>query len=129
VIESLSWKVLRVILDTLPLEITFIDENDLVRYFSRSGRGIFPRDDSIIGMKVQDCHPPRSRLAVNRLLDSFKKNRSSFAEFWKNKDGRKIYIRYAAIRDDDGKYLGCLETVQDITDIQKLQGEGESRLD
>jgi hypothetical protein len=123
VIENLSWNVLRAILNTLPLEITFVDENDLVRYFNRHGRGIFPRDDSIIGMKVQDCHPPKYRPSVNRLLNSFKNNRSSFAESWINKDGRKIYIRYAAVRDDDGKYLGCLETVQDITDIQKLQGE------
>lgn len=126
-IENLSWSVLKAILNTLPLEITFVDEDDSVRYFNGSGRGIFARDPSLIGMKVQDCHPASSRPAVNRLLDSFKNDRASFAESWMNKDGRKIYIRYAAVRSEDGRYLGCVETVQDITDIQKLQGE--KRLD
>ncbi len=126
-IENLSWSVLRAILNTLPLEITFADKDDSVRYFSGSGRGIFDRDRSLIGRKVQDCHPASSRPALNRLLDGLKNDRTSFAESFVTKDGKKIYIRYAAVRGEDGRYLGCVETVQDITDIQKLQGE--KRLD
>jgi len=116
-------EVLAAVLDALPVEISFVDENDTVRYFNKNGDRIFPRPPAVIGRKVQDCHPKKSLHKVNQILDDFKNNKRSSAEFWINLKGRKIYIRYFAVRDKNGKYLGCLEVSQDITDIQKIKGE------
>lgn len=120
---DLSKEVLDALLETLPAEITFVDENDTVRYFNKNGDRIFPRPPSVIGMKVQDCHPKKSLHLVNQLLDDFKNNRKDVAEFWIDLHDRKVYIRYFAVRDKSGKYLGCLEVTQDITDIKKIEGE------
>ena len=116
-------EVLDAVLNALPVEISFVDENDTVRYFNKNGDRIFPRPPSIIGRKVQDCHPKKSLHKVNQILDDFKNNKRSSAEFWIDLKNRKIYIRYFAVRGKDGKYLGCLEVSQDITDIQKIKGE------
>ena len=120
---ELSKEVLDAVLNTLPVEISFVDENDTVRYFNKNGDRIFPRPPSVIGKKVQNCHPPKSLHKVNQILDDFKNNKKSSAEFWIDLKGRKVYIRYFAVRDKSGKYLGCLEVSQDITDIQKITGE------
>jgi len=116
-------EILAAVLDTLPVEISFVDENDTVRYFNKDGDRIFPRPPAIIGRKVQDCHPKKSLHKVNQILDDFKNNKRSSVEFWIDLKGRKIYIRYFAVRDKSGKYLGCIEVTQDITDIQKIKGE------
>jgi hypothetical protein len=116
-------EVLDAVLNALPVEISFVDENDTVRYFNKNGDRIFPRPPSIIGRKVQDCHPKKSLHKVNQILDDFKNDKKSSAEFWIDLKGRKVYIRYFAVRGKDRKYLGCLEVSQDITDIQKIKGE------
>ncbi|PIU14987.1 MAG: diguanylate cyclase [Hadesarchaea archaeon CG08_land_8_20_14_0_20_51_8] len=116
-------EVLAAVLDALPVEISFVDENDTVRYFNKNGDRIFPRPPAVIGRKVQDCHPKKSLHKVSQILDDFKNNKRSSAEFWIDLKNRKIYIRYFAVRDKNGKYLGCLEVSQDITDIQKIKGE------
>jgi len=116
-------EVLAAVLNVLPVEISFVDENDTVRYFNKNGDRIFPRPPAIIGRKVQDCHPKKSLHKVNQILDDFKNNKRSSAEFWIDLKNRKIYIRYFAVRGKDGKYLGCLEVSQDITEIQKIKGE------
>ena len=116
-------EILAAVLDTLPVEISFVDENDTVRYFNKDGDRIFPRPPAIIGRKVQDCHPKKSLHKVNQILDDFKNNKRSSVEFWIDLKGRKIYIRYFAVRDKSGKYLGCIEVTQDITDIKKIKGE------
>jgi hypothetical protein len=116
-------EVLDAVLNALPVEISFVDENDTVRYFNKNGDRIFPRPPAVIGRKVQDCHPKKSLHKVNQILDDFKNNKKSSAEFWIDLKGRKVYIRYFAVRAKDGKYLGCLEVSQDITDIQKIKGE------
>jgi hypothetical protein len=116
-------EVLDAVLNTLPIEISFVDENDTVRYFNKNGDRIFPRPPAVIGRKVQDCHPKKSLHKVNQILDDFKNNKRSSAEFWIDLKNRKIYIRYFAVRDKNGKYLGCLEVSQDITEIQKIKGE------
>jgi len=116
-------EVLDAVLNALPVEISFVDENDAVRYFNKNGDRIFPRPPTVIGRKVQDCHPKKSLHKVNQILDDFKNNKRSSAEFWIDLKNRKIYIRYFAVRDKNGKYLGCLEVSQDITDIQKIKGE------
>ena len=120
---DLSKEVLDALLETLPVEISFVDEDDTVRYFNKDGNRIFPRPPSVIGRKVQDCHPKKSLHLVNQLLDDFKNNRRNVAEFWIDLRDRKAYIRYFAVRDKAGKYLGCLEVTQDITDIKKIEGE------
>ncbi|HBT39292.1 MAG: Putative PAS/PAC sensor protein [Thermotoga sp. 50_1627] len=110
------------LLKTLPLDVTFIDSNDRVRFFSH-GRRIFHRAPTVIGRMVQFCHPPRSVHIVNRILQSFKEGRKDVAEFWINLAGRLVHIRYFPVRNEEGKYLGTLELVQEVTEIKKLEGE------
>jgi PAS domain S-box-containing protein len=122
-IIKLSKEVSEAIMDTLPVEISFVDDQDLVRYFNKNGNRIFPRPRTVIGRRVQDCHPKKSLHVVNRLLEEMENNERDVAEFWIDLKGRKIYIRYFAVRDKNGKYLGCLEVTQDITDLKKIEGE------
>src|SRR3989337_2767670 len=110
------------ILRTLPVDITFVDKDDTVGYFNKSE--IFVRTKAVIGRKVQQCHPQKSIHIVHRILDSFKSGKKDVAEFWiQTKENGLIYIRYFAVRDKDGKYLGTMEVTQDITDIKKIEGE------
>ena len=111
------------ILNTLPVDITFIDQEDTVRYFSTSKDRIFVRTKAVIERKVQNCHPPQSVEMVEKILSSFKENKKDSFDFWIKLKGRLIYIRYFAVRDENGRYLGTLEVSQDITDIKKLEGE------
>ncbi|MEM3737341.1 MAG: DUF438 domain-containing protein [Candidatus Bathyarchaeia archaeon] len=120
---SLSRIEMEAILNTLPVDITFVDKEDTVRYFSQSKSRIFVRTKAVIGRKVQQCHPQKSVHLVNQILDDFKSGRRDVADFWIDQKGRLIYIRYFAVRGCDGSYLGCLEVTQDITDIKKIEGE------
>jgi hypothetical protein len=127
-LEDLSFgldrHVLAALLNTLPVEISFVDADDRVRYFSHENHDkIFPRLRSAIGTPVQTCHPEKSVDKVNRILEAFKAGRRDVAEFWIDFQGRKVYIRYFPVRDARGAYLGTLEVVQDITAIQKLEGQ------
>jgi PAS domain S-box-containing protein len=120
---SLPAEAIQPLFNTLPVDVTFVDENDMVRYFNEPEHRIFPRTKAVIGRTVQQCHPQSSVHVVNQLLEDFRSGRRDVAEFWINQGGRVIYIRYFAVRDDKGQYLGCLEVAQDITEIQKLKGE------
>jgi DUF438 domain-containing protein len=111
------------LLDTLPVDVTFVDADDTVRYFSKPETRIFVRTKAIIGRKVQMCHPEKSVHIVNRIVESFKTGKKDSAEFWINLNNRLIHIRYFAVRDKDGKYLGTLEVSQDVTGIKKIEGE------
>jgi PAS domain S-box-containing protein len=111
------------IFNNLPVDITFVDKDDTVRYFSQSAERIFPRTKAVIGLNVQNCHPQKSVHVVNKILDDFRSGKRSIAQFWINLKGRLIYIRYFAVHDAKGHYLGCLEVTQDITDIKKIDGE------
>jgi PAS domain S-box-containing protein len=122
-IEKLSHEVMEALLDVLPVDITFVDEEDRVRYFNKEGKRIFARSRKIIGLKVQKCHPQKSIHVVNQILEDFRNKKRDSANFWIDLKGQKIYIRYFAVRDKKGKYLGCLEVTQDIIDIQKITGE------
>jgi len=119
----LSKEEVEAIFNTLPVDITFVDDEDKVRYFSKAEGRIFVRPRSIIGRKVQQCHPKKSAHIVNGILEAFKNGTKDVAEFWINLKDRLVYIRYFAVRDDNGRYLGTLEVTQDITDIQKISGE------
>ena len=111
------------VLNTLPVDITFVDKEDAVRYFNRLGKRIFVRTKSVVGRKVQKCHPQKSVHIVNKILDSFKSGKKDVAEFWIQKGDRMVHIRYFPVRNKDGKYVGTLEVTQDITDIIKIEGE------
>ena len=120
---SLSQTQLNPLLNILPIEITFIDDNDTVQYFNNPQKMIFIRTKQVIGRKVQNCHPAKSVETVTKILETFKTHRKNFAEFWINSHDRMLYIRFFAVRAAEGKYLGTVEVVQDITDIQKLEGQ------
>jgi hypothetical protein len=121
---NLSPEVLAALLNTLPVELSFVDENDEVRYFSHEHLPkIFSRTRGVIGMAVQNCHPEKSVHMVNRILEDFKAGKREVAEFWIEMGGKHIYIRYFPVRGTDGRYLGCLEVVQDTTRIRSLEGE------
>lgn len=111
------------VLDTLPVDVTFIDASDTVTYFNKPETRIFVRTKAIIGRKVQMCHPEKSIHVVNRIVKSFKTGKKDVAEFWINLNNHLIHIRYFAVRDKNGKYLGTLEVSQDITNIKKIEGE------
>jgi DUF438 domain-containing protein len=119
---NLSGEQIEIILNTLPVDVTFVDKDDTVRYFSQSKDRIFPRAKAIIGLKVQQCHPQKSVHVVNRILNDFRSGQKDVAQFWINLNGRLVHIRYFAVRQADN-YLGCLEVTQDITDIKKIEGE------
>jgi uncharacterized protein len=110
-------------LNALPVDITFVDHDDTVRYFSENAERIFVRTRAIVGRNVQNCHPPQSVTQVEKILDSFKDGSRDSAEFWLSLKGKMIYIVFYAVRDEKGKYLGTLEVAQDITKLQKLEGE------
>jgi PAS domain S-box-containing protein len=114
---------LETLLNTLPIEITFVDAEDTVRYFNKPKQIIFVRTKAIIGRKVQKCHPEKSLSTVLRIVQSFKEGRKDVAEFWINLNNRMIYIRFFPVRSPEGKYLGAVEVVQDVTEIKKLEGE------
>jgi len=120
---TLSKQEVEAVLNTLPVDITFVDKDDRVRYFSKAEERIFVRTKAVIGRKVQLCHPQKSVHVVNRILEAFKKGQKDAAEFWIQKGDRLIHIRYFAVRDEDGKYLGTMEVTQDITDIKRIEGE------
>lgn len=108
----------------LPVDVTFVDANDIVRWFSDNGERIFPRTRAVIGRAVVNCHPPKSMDKVQKILDDFRSGAQDHADFWIDLHGtKKVYIRYFAVHDTKGTYLGCLEVSQDITEIQKLDGE------
>lgn len=111
------------VFDSLPVEITFVDKDDRVRYFSQPKDKIFLRTKAVLGNKVQQCHPQKSIHLVNQIVEDFKSGKKDVAEFWINLKGRLVYIRYFPVRNKRGEYLGCMEVTQDITDIQKIEGE------
>jgi PAS domain S-box-containing protein len=120
---SLLKEEVEAILDALPIDISFVDENDSVKYFNKADKRIFVRTKAVIGRKVQMCHPQKSVHIVNRIVDAFKNGKKDSAEFWITMGGRLVHIRYFAVRDKNGKYLGTMEITQDVTDIKKLEGE------
>ena len=122
-LEKFSTETLEAIFDTLPVDLTFVDETDTVRYYSKGDERIFRRTPAIIDRKVQDCHPKESVHKVEQVVSELKSGRRNVAEFWVDLNGRKMYIRYFAVRDKSGKYIGTLEVTQDITDLQKIEGE------
>ncbi|KXG77524.1 hypothetical protein AN618_10760 [Fervidicola ferrireducens] len=119
----LTPKEIELIFNHLPVDITFVDKNDTVRYFSATKDRIFTRPKTVIGRKVQNCHPPASYPVVEKILKNFKEGKKDVEEFWINLKGKLIYIRYFAVRDEEKNYVGTLEVTQEIGRIKELQGE------
>ncbi len=120
---SLDLEQIIMIFNNLPVDITFVDEKNIVRYFNNPEQRFFPRSPAIIGRKVQNCHPPESVHIVNKILDSFKKAERDKARFWIQMQGKFLLIEYFALRDKNGEYKGTLEISQDITEIKDLEDE------
>jgi hypothetical protein len=120
---TLSKEEIEGILNSLPVDITFVDKDDTVRYFNQSKDRIFVRTKAVIGRKVQQCHPQKSIHIVNRILEEFRSGQRDVAEFWIQMGDRMIHIRYFPVRNEEGEYLGCIEVTQDITDIKKIEDE------
>ena len=123
-----SEEILERIIETIPFEISALDENDNVLMWNKHETRIFKRPEAALGRNVRKCHPQKSLEKVEQILNEMKENKREKATFWidlpigKNNSIRKVMIQYLAIRDKDGNYLGCLEASQDITDIQKMEG-------
>jgi len=114
---------LTAILNTIPFDLTFVDRDDTVRYFTQGRERIFTRTRAILGRKVQYCHPPSSVAVVERILKGFRSGERDSARFWIEMKGRFIVIEYFALRGPSGEYLGCLEVSQDLTEKRALAGE------
>jgi DUF438 domain-containing protein len=118
-----SLQQLTAILSTLPVDLTFVDADDRVAFFSEGPQRVFARSKAIVGRKVQNCHPPKSVDVVDRILHDFRTGAQDIAEFWIEFHGRFVHIRYFAVRDPKGAYLGTLEVTQDVSGIRALTGE------
>lgn len=122
-VGKLNREQLDLILCNLPVDISFVDENDRVQYYSDTPHRVFPRSPGIIGRDVKNCHPPKSVHIVEEIVTAFKEGRRDKADFWLEMKGRFIYIQYIALRDADGTYRGVLEVGQDATELRTLEGE------
>ena len=111
------------LLKTLPIDITFVDEHDKVIFYNRGEERVFPRSAGIIGREVKFCHPPKSVGTVLKIVEAFRNGTQNEANFWLNFRGRLIYVRYFAVRDAQKNYKGVIEMSQDITDIKTIEGE------
>jgi DUF438 domain-containing protein len=120
---ALSVQQVNLLLTNLPIDVTYVDADDQVRYFSAGKERIFPRSPAIVGRQVQKCHPPASMYRVQAILDAFRAGTRDQAEFWIQMGGKFIHIRYFALRNADGEYQGTLEVSQDATEIRALEGE------
>ncbi len=120
---SFTVEELQAILNTMPVDITFVDKDDKVKYFSQGKERIFDRNRAIIGRDVRMCHPPSSVHVVEQILKDFKSGKEESAAFWIQMQGKFIHIEYFALRNDQGEYLGTLEVSQDLTEKRALQEE------
>lgn len=120
---QMTFEQVNLMLKHLPVDVSFVDENDEVRYYSATKDRIFPRSPGVIGRKVQNCHPPKSFEMVQKILDAFRAGSRHKADFWIQMKGRFLLIQYFAVRDEKGAYKGTLEVSQDVTDIRKLEGQ------
>lgn len=108
---------------TLPLDLTYVDENDRVIFYNRGEERVFPRSAGIIGREVRFCHPPKSVDTVLKILEEFRKGTQNEASFWFYYRDKLIYVRYFAVRDSEKNYRGVIEMSQDISETKKIEGE------
>jgi DUF438 domain-containing protein len=119
----LSAKEINGMFNNMPFDVTFIDKDDIVKYFTLGKERIFARTKAVIGRTVQNCHPPGSVHVVEKILEDFKSGKKDHEDFWIKMGNLYVYIRYFAVRDEDGTYLGTMEVTQNIQPIKELAGE------
>jgi DUF438 domain-containing protein len=119
----LDFEQIVMVFNALPVDLTFVDENNKVRFFTKPKDRLFPRSAAIIGRDVDKCHPPQSVHVVHKIIEAFKAGTKDDAKFWINLKGKTILIQYFALRDSAGRYKGVLEVSQDISEIKSLEGE------
>jgi hypothetical protein len=128
-IGALSKDVFEAVFETMPVEVSVLDKEDNVLAWNKHDTRIFKRPEAVLGRDVRKCHPKRSLDKVEKIIEEMKEDKREKATFWIDlcldgkKDSHKILIQYFALRNKEGKYIGCLEASQDITDIQKITGE------
>jgi PAS domain S-box-containing protein len=122
-IGELPNQILNALLETMPIEFSVLDADDKVLVWNKHATRIFKRPENVLGRNVRDCHPPKSLAQVEQIISDMKSKKRDRARFWIDLGRFKVLIEYFALRDEGGKYLGCLEVTQDITEIQKLAGE------
>lgn len=120
---SFTVEELESLLDSMPFDITFVDKDDKVKFFSHGKQRIFERSKAILGRQVQFCHPPSSVHIVDKIIDDFRSGREDAAKFWINFKGMFVHIAYYAIRNEKGEYLGTAEITQDIAELKRTEGE------
>lgn len=120
---ELNFEEILLILNNLPVDLTYVDKNNKVKFFSRPKDRIFKRSPAVIGRDVNKCHPPQSVHIVEEIVEKFKSGEEDTARFWIDIKGKKLLIQYFALRNSKGEYKGVLEASQDITEIQKLEGQ------
>jgi len=122
-IGKLSDEVKEAVLETIPVEFSVLSADDKVLGWNKHETRIFKRPEGVLGRDVRNCHPPKSLDKVLTIISEMKAGKREKARFWIDLHDKKVLIEYYALRDKSGKYLGCLEATQDITEIQKLEGE------
>jgi hypothetical protein len=122
-IGKLPENVLSSLLETVPIEFSVLSADDKVLAWNKHDTRIFKRPEAVLGRDVRNCHPPKSLDKVLAIINEMKAGKREKARFWIDLHGKKVLIEYYALRDEKGTYLGCLEASQDITEIQKLEGE------
>jgi len=122
-IGKIPQQVLEAVLETLPIEFSVLDANDNVLAWNKHATRIFKRLEAVVGRNVRNCHPQKSLAKVEQIISEMKAKKREQARFWIDLGRFKVLIEYFALRDQSGKYLGCLEVTQDITELQKLSGE------
>lgn len=119
---KLTLEQINLIYQHLPIDISFVDENELVKFYSDTDHRIFPRSKNVIGRQVSNCHPRKSVHIVEEIVEKFRNGEQDKAEFWINKPEVFLYIVYFAVRDKQGRFRGVLEMMQDCTHIRELTG-------
>jgi DUF438 domain-containing protein len=119
----LSKMEIEAMLNTMPVDITFVDKDGLVKYFSQGTERIFPRTKAVIGRKVSNCHPPASVHIVEKIVEDLKSGKKDYEDFWIRMGDKYVLIRYFAVRDKNGSYIGTLEFTQNIAPLKELEGE------
>lgn len=121
-VGSLTIEQLNHVFRNIPIDVAFIDENEIVQFYSETPHRVFPRTPGIIGKTATECHPKKSQHIVAEIIEKFKSGEESEVEFWINKPGVFIYMYYVAARDEDGNFKGILEVMQDLTHLRSLEG-------
>ena len=119
---KLTLEQINLIYKHMQIDLSYVDENDIVKFYTDSKHRVFPRSPGVIGREVQNCHPRESLSTVNAIIDAFRKGEQDEAEFWIDRGDKFIYIVFNAVRDDEGNFKGVLEMMQDVTHIRSLKG-------